>query len=352
MSSRAAWGLALLAFVPGCLPELGQWTIAAEGADAGVAPGPDGGTGRQPTPIDLGRPCPSPHLVIGTTSSSSGNARVLRIDPATDTRCRESPALEAQRAFGSAVVDVDWHPDTGTVLGLASAVLALDAEGFPRWRHQEFGYSQFEGEWVAAFGRDASLRIAVAWSSRSTSLDSMVLLGADGVPTSGAINPPFFGMGIAAHPDGSARLIIPTRARALVEVYDVTDATTNLPDTSTTHLWPSGPDLPSMYGNRTHIATDVPTGRVVIAHERGIAHWQLGGAPPSVAHACPTYCGNFHAAAPDPSAADGAYAICVGTGTSTRHLVRVGPGRCDLVIDGTSMSGQTLQDVALVRASL
>jgi hypothetical protein len=349
MPRRTAIAALVALALTGCLPDLGRWQIVEGPASDGGVPGVDGGGPRTPVPIELGPPCPNPHLVVGTVTGTSNVGRVLRIDPSTNARCRDSALIESQRAYGDGVLDIDWHPDTGTVLGLMDAVLGLDGEGFPRWRHQETSFEGIQGEWVAAFGQGASTRIAVAWTERSSSIDSMVLLGADGIVRSGMIDPPFFGAAIAAHPDGSARLLIPTRARPLIEVYDVNDLTTRLPDTSTTHLWASGPDLPSMYGNRTHLASDVTTGRLVIAHERGIAFWQLGAPAPATAVACPSLCSRFHAAAIDPSRADGTYAICVGSGTSSRHLVHLRGSECSLVIDGTSLSGHTLQDVTLAR---
>ncbi|MCZ7687414.1 MAG: hypothetical protein M5U28_55220 [Sandaracinaceae bacterium] len=200
--------IASVLLLGGCLPDLSAWQVVAGRADGGNLPREDGGTG-QPNPLDLGPPCPSPHLLLGTIGSSSDAARVLRLDPATGAMCRTSELLEVQRAYGSAISDVEWHAEAGTVLGLSDAVLGLDGEGFPRWRHEPFEYASFRGEWLAAFGSGSSLRVAVAWSERSSSLDSMLLLDAQGHRTSGDITPPFFGAMIAAHPDGSGRLLIP-----------------------------------------------------------------------------------------------------------------------------------------------
>lgn len=341
--------IASVLLLGGCLPDLSAWEVVAGRADGGNRPGEDAGTG-QPNPLDLGPPCPSPHLLLGTIASSSTTARVLRLDPATSAMCRTSELLEVQRAYGSSVADVEWHPETGALLGLSDAVLGLDGEGFPRWRHEPFGYVSFRGEWLAAFGSGSSLRVAVAWSERSSSFDSMLLLDAQGHRTSGDITPPFFGAMIAAHPDGSGRLLIPSRAGADLDVYSVDDASTNVHDSTGTPLWTGGADLPATYGNRTHLATDLSRRLLVITHERGIAFWTAGTSPPADAIACPSYCATFHASAPDPS--DGAYSICNASGTSTRHLVRVRSGGCELVIDGTSLGSHRLQDVTLVRAAL
>lgn len=343
---------AMALMLGGCLPDLSAWQVVQAGVDAGPLPGTDGGTG-QPNPIELGTPCPNPHLLLGTVAVSSDAARILRIDPSTDAPCRASELVTEQRAFGAAVRDVDWHPETGELAGLDDAVLGLDDEGFPRWRYQSFGYSGFGGDWVVAFGSGASLRIAIAWVESSSSIDHMLLLDGQGHRTSGDIEPPFFAAMVAAHPDGSGRLLMPSRANADLTVYSVNDSTTTISDTSGTPLWGGGAvDLPSTYGYRQHIASDVATQRLVITHANGVAFWRVGASPPSTAYACPSYCSSFRAAAPDPSADDGAYAICSASGGSTQHLVHLRGSSCTLVIDGTSLGGRMLTDVALARAAL
>src|SRR5262245_49809110 len=64
----------------GCPPDLSGYEIVGGEGRA------DGGTGA-PNPIDLGPACGDPHLVIGT-SASSGTARLLRWDLASDALCR------------------------------------------------------------------------------------------------------------------------------------------------------------------------------------------------------------------------------------------------------------------------
>lgn len=333
----------------GCVPDLSGWRIVQEGEPP--APGQDGGA-ETPNPIDLGAPCPDPHILVGMLAGSSETARVLRIDPVTDTPCRASAILERQRAFGSTVADVDWHAETGAVLGLSEAVLGLDAEGFPAWRHDPFEYGSLRGDWVAAFGSGADVRVAVAWNRGSSTIDTLRLLDARGRETSADIELPVGTALIAAHPDGSGRLLMPARWGAEVNAYAVTDATTALGSADASPLWTGGVDLPASAGYRKHMASDVATGRLVVTHEDGLAFWQLGGAPPAGVVGCTSYCASFHAAAPDPSASDAAYAICAASDSSERHLVRVQGASCSLVIDGTALGTQTLQDVALVRAAL
>ncbi len=335
----------------GCLPDLGAWQVVEPGTDAGVSHRDDAGSG-QPNPIDLGVPCPSPHLLLGTIANSSETAHVLRVDPASDSRCRDGAALVEQRSFGGTVADVDWHAETGGILGLGDGVIALDPAGFPRWRYQPFADYYFSGGWVAAFGSGASLRIAVAWAESSSDIDHMMLLDGGGRATNAMIDPPFSAAMIAPHPAGSARLLIATKGRANIDAYAVDDATTSLPDSGAPLFPEPAPSLYDSYGQRGHIASDVATGRLAITHGRGVALWTLGAAAPSSALTCPSYCSTYQAAAPDPNASDGAYAICAATGTSKRHLVHLRAGSCSLVIDGTSLGGLTLQDIALARAPL
>ncbi|HEY8432582.1 MAG TPA: hypothetical protein VIL20_29630 [Sandaracinaceae bacterium] len=330
----------------GCVPDLSPWKVVAARADGGLRH--DGGGG-QPNPLDLGPPCPSPHLAIGTIGLSGHTARLLRIDPGTHARCRTSELVETQRSFGNAIVDLEWHPETGALLGLEDAVLGLDAEGFPRWRYEPFSHAWFGGEWLAVIGSGPALRIVVAWGEYYSNLDAMMLLDGSGHPTSGEIDPPFAGAMIAAHPDGRGELLLPSRGAPNIDVYQVGDDATSLSDGSARPLWEGEvPDLPRTYGSRTHLATDLATQRLVITHERGIAFWTVGSPPPSSAIACPEHCETFHASAPHPS--DGAYAICIASGTN--HLVHVRASGCELVIDGTSLGTHRMQDVALVRAPL
>ncbi len=326
----------------GCLPDLSAWQVVAS------EPGPGDGGSAQPNPLELGPPCPSPHLVIGLLASSSGLGRVMRFDPSSNALCRTSAVVEVQPSFGGGVTDVDWHPATGAILGLTDAVLGLDGEGFPRWRYEPFDDPYFTGEWVSAFGTGASARVAIAWSERSSSLDYVQLLDVEGHPRGEPIDAPFSSSILAAHPDGGAHVILAARGGD-IDVYELNETTTMLHDSTATPLWTGGEDLTSAYGPRNHIATDTPNRRIVITHERGIAFWTYGTTPPSTAIACPSLCASFHAAAPD--LADGAYAICAGASGSTRHLVHVSPSACTMVLDGTSLGTRTLQDVALVRAA-
>ncbi len=344
---------ASLFLLGGCVPDLGQWQLVSSGVDGSV-PSYDGG-GPGPNPIDRGTPCPNPYLLMGTVTGTSDTAQVIRVDPATGSRCRQTPQVAQQLAFGSAIPDVDWHPSTGEVLGLSDAVIALDDQGFEGWRYQPFGeLTGFSGGWVVGFSSSSGPRIAVAWNESSSSLDSMLLLSADGQVTAPMITPPFFGAMIAVHPDGSGRLLMPSKANANIDVYTVNDSTTSIrPDTDATPLWPGmPPSLYDTYGQRTHVGTDLMTQRIAITHQTGVAVWQVGAPAPSSAMTCPSYCDSFQASAPDPNANGGAYSICKQPGGSARHLVRLHDGTCDLVIDGTSLGHQTLQDIALVRAAL
>lgn len=338
-----AWIAVLLC---GCLPDLGVYTVVRAGEDGGVLPGTDAGT-PMPNPIDLGEPCPSPHLLVGTVSGSGEGARVIRIDPATRAQCRASVHLERMRAFGDRVSDVEWHPETGELLGLYEAVLALDAEGFPRWRYEPFDDLYFRGDWVAAFG--SPLRVAVAWSE-SSSLSSMILLDANGAPVSADMEPPFFAFGIAAAPDGSNRLLMPSQAGDDLDMYAVNDGSTTFPDAAAIPLYTVARSFYDTYGNREHVATDLQSQRVVVARTRGIEHWSVGDAPPTTAVQCPSLCETFRAAAIDPNDDRGAFAIC--NGASDTHLVHVQPSGCAMVIDGTSLGSHSLTDVTLVRAPL
>ncbi len=346
----ARYAVVLLAIaLAGCIPDLSGYSLVEPGQDGGPPPGQDAGSGT-PNPIDLGVPCPNPHLLIGMVSGSSSTARVLRVDPATRTACRTSALLELQSAFGSRIADVDWHPATGAILGLDEAVLGLDAGGFPVWRHDPFGYGGFGGDWVVVFGSGASARIAVAWTERSSSLETLRLIDASGFATGADIPLPWSRDLIAAHPDGSGRILLASKSGMDVEVYTVGDATTELTTASASPLWTGAINLDAGY--RYHLASDLGTQRLVVTHQEGLAFWQVGGPAPTSVIQCPAYCSGFHAAASDPHADNAAYAICTdASGSGKRHLVHLA-ATCTLVVDGTSLGAHTMQDVALVRAAL
>jgi hypothetical protein len=331
----------------GCLPDLGLYTIVRAGEDGGVLPGTDGGAPIV-NPIDLGEPCPDPHLLIGTVSGSGQGARVMRVDPATRQLCRATEHLERLRAYGDRVSDVEWHRDTGELLGLYDAVLALDEQGFPAWRFEPFSDGYFRGDWVAAFG--SPLRIAVAYSEGSSSLSHMALLDADGELVNYELEPPFFAFAIAAAPDGSNRLLMPSRAGDELDMYSVNDGSTTFPEASAIALYTVTRDMYDTYGNREHVSTDLATQRVVVARTTGIEHWSMGDPAPTTAVECPSLCERFQAAAIDPADDRGAFAIC--HGASDTHLVRVSPSGCTMVIDGTSLGSHSLTDVTLVRDAL
>lgn len=334
----------------GCIPDLSGYRIVQEGDPP--PPGVDGGA-ETPNPIDLGEPCPNPHILVGTVVGTSSSARLRRIDPSTNAACRVSPILEEQRAFGFRIADVDWHPETGAVLGLDEAVLGLDAEGFPAWRHDPFDYGRFGGDWVAVFGTGANARVAVAWVEGASGINKLRLLDTRGIQTSGDIEVQSAAAAIAPHPDGTARLVMPTRYGVTLDVYEPTDSTTSLGPGNATPLFPADTEeLTRSHGYRVHVASDVAMQRLVITHQYGLVFYQLGGAAPDTVYDCASYCESFHAAAPDPDSPDAAYAICQGAGSSKRHLVHVAPESCSLVIDGTSLGTHTLQDVTLVRAEL
>lgn len=343
--------LAAMCLLTGCLPPLDGYTLIETGEDAGVLPGTDAGM-PMPNPIDLGAPCPNPHLLVGTVSGSSEGARVMRIDPATGAFCRESPILEFQAAYGDRVSDVEWHAEVGELLGLYEGVLALDAEGFPAWRYQPFDDAYFRGDWVAVFGgTDRPLRIGVAWSqSSSSSIDSLVLLDTAGHATSATITPPFFAFAIAAAPDSSGRLLMPSRSGDDLEMYVVDDLSTTISEASAVPLYTVAPTFRDTYGSRNHVATDLATGRVVVARDDGIEHWRLGASPPTTAVQCTQHCTSYETAAIDPNDEQGAFAVCIGP--TDRHLVHVLPGSCSILIDGTSLGSLTLTDVTLVRSPL
>jgi hypothetical protein len=345
---RSASQLAVLAslLLAGCPADLSQYTVVRGGSDGGNDPARDAGH----TPVSFGTPCPNPHLLVSTIGGDP--SRVIRFDASMHSQCRASELLEVQRAFGTSIPSVEWHASVGEILGLESAVLALDDEGFPAWRYDPFDSEPFHGEWIAVLGEGQGLRIAIGWSERSSSLDAMLLLDAQGNPRSARITPPFFGFALAPHPDGSGALLIPAAHGADIDVYTVSDASTMVHEDTAMPLWgTAAPDLPDVYGGRVDVTADLESARLVIAHEHGIAHWRVGTAAPSEAYDCPSLCSTFHAAAPDPNDGESAFAICGGT-SGSRHLVHVTPTGCSMVLDGTGLSPRTLQDVALVRAPL
>jgi hypothetical protein len=345
--------LSFCAALTGCLPPLSDYRVVGPLDDAGHLPGTDAGM-PMVNPIDLGTPCPDPHLLAGTVSGSGELARALRLDPRTGAFCRASELVEVQGAFGSRISDVEWHPATGEILGLYEGVLGLDGEGFPTWRYEVADNPRFRGDWLAVFGGagGAPQRIAVAWSEvSSSSVDSMQLLDTSGNPTSAAFEPPFFAFGIAAVPDGSGRLILPSRSNDDLETWAVNDATTSFPDAAMVPLYTVSATFRDVHGDRNHVATDLTSGRVVVARDRGIEHWSLGDAPPADTVGCTAHCSELLTAAIDPDDPRGAFAVCTGT-TGSRHLVHVRDAGCTIVIDGTSLGSRTLTDVTLVRAPL
>ena len=86
----ARYAVVLLAIaLAGCIPNLSDWSLVEPGQDGGPPPGQDAGSGT-PNPIELGVPCPNPHLLVGMISGSGTTARVLRVDPTTRSTRRAS----------------------------------------------------------------------------------------------------------------------------------------------------------------------------------------------------------------------------------------------------------------------
>jgi len=347
-SSTYALALVFSLLAAGCLPDLDAYTIVARGQD-GAPPPTDGGTGT-PNPIDLGAPCGDPHLLVATVTGTSGEARAIRWDVAAGAYCRATPSLERQRAFGWAIRDVDWHPETGDLLGLDDAVVALDDQGFLGWRHQPFDDSAFSGSWVVALGSGPSLRVAAFWTERSSSsLEYGRLLDANGFVTNERFEMPFSHSRIVtAHPSGDGRLLIASGGP--IFAISVGDGTERLREADGVDLFPGmSPSFNDLAGSRNHLDTDVATRRVSMAHDRGVLLWTLGDPPPSSLFTCPSLCESYEIATPGPG--DEVFSICDPPGSSDRHLVHMTRGSCELLIDGTSLGSHDLQDVTLVRES-
>lgn len=330
----------------GCVPDLGAWQVVPTGVDAGPDPGRDSGAG-QPNPPDLGTPCPDPYVTVVTTAPTSDNARILRLNARTGEHCRDAPLVSTQPDWGYAIYDVDWGAGTGEVLGINDAVMALGADGFPAWRSQP-PESGFVGGWVVSLGGPQS-RIAAAWSERSSSnLEFLRLFEADGRLLGEPIDLPFFAKVVAAHPDGSGRLVWASSAGE-IRAVTVTEGLASIGDTDGTELFAGSADLSDSFGTREHLDADIQSGRMAMTHANGVAIWTSGGPAPTSLLTCASHCTSYRLAVPDPDSASAAIILCGRDGE--RHLVHATAGSCERWIDGTGLGTRTLQDVTLVRAA-
>ena len=303
---------------------------------------------RRPNPIELGAPCPDPHLVIGTVHSD--DARLVRFDPASRTTCRTSPLLEFAPDYGHAIRDVEWHRDTGLVLGTDDGILGIGPDGFPAWRFALFNYSQFDGDLVFTWGEGAATRIGVFWSDGTSSIDRALFLDRNGnLVSTDNIEPPFFMRVGAGHPDGTARFIGSSLAGENF-VYDLPDSVTEFEDTRDgTPLFAPDPNLSSAFGNRAHLATDLVVGAMAMTHLNGVLRWTAGAPAPTSAHTC-GMCTSYVAAVIGPG--NTLYAICH-SATSERLVVQLdGGSACSLLIDGSGFGSHTISDLTLVHSTL
>lgn len=343
-SARAPLFLLTAVLLTGCPPDLSGYTIhPGEQVDGGGAPPIDGG-GR-PNPIDLGTPCPDPHLVMSArTSSSAGSARLVRFDPSSRTPCRASSVLEVQAAFGTEIADVAGWPGVGEVLALDQAVLALDAEGFPRWRYQPFDEYYFVPAQLAVVPMAGGPRVALLWYEQAGREPSGVLFfDGNGVQRGAIADLPFSHYHFTASPDGSSAILMSPNYGP-VRRFAVTEGTTALREADGTDLF----DIDSA-GQFEELDADVASARLAVALTNGVASWTFGGPAPAPM-TCPSYCTSFDDAAVDPTRADSVFAICSGNGD--RHLVHVTPGGCELMIDGTTLGTRDAVGITLVRTAL
>ncbi len=332
----------------GCYPDLGAYTIQDPDTDAGFRPPTrtDGGGGT-PNPIDLGTPCGDPHLLIATTTDTSGGARLLRWDVGTGGYCRSTPILEQQEGFGYRINDVDWHAQSGDVLGLNNAILGLDDAGFPAWRHQPFDETAFIAGWVLALPSPSGFRVAAFWAERSSSsLEFARLVDVTGAPTNERVRLPFGAVRyVAAHPSGDGRVVMANQGP--LRAYPLNDGFESLSEADGVEMFPMlSPDFVDMAGRRNHLDTDLATGRLVMTHADGAFVWSDGAPAPTSTFSCPSFCEALSLGVAGPG--DEVYAICEPP-SGPDHLVVMRAGSCDLLIDGTSLDRHRLQDLALVR---
>lgn len=329
----------------GCVPDLGAWRVVPTGVDAGPDTMVDAGMG-QPNPPDLGAPCPDPYVTAVTIGSTSDDARILRLDARTGAHCRDAELVSTQPDWGYAIYDVDWGAGTGEVLGIQDAVMALGDDGFPAWRSEppEMG---FDGSWVVALG-GSSNRIAAAWAERSSSsLEYLRLFDASGHTLGGPIELPFFAAMVAAHPDGSGRLVWASRAGE-IRAVTVSEMAASIGEDEGTELFVGTADLDDAFGTRRHLDADIQSARLAMTHDSGIAIWTAGGPAPTEVVTCAAHCDSYDLAVPDPDSASAAIILCSRGGE--RHLVHATTaGTCERWIDGTGLGSRNLQDVTLVR---
>ena len=345
---RAPLLLAALIAASGCVPDLGAWRVVPTGVDAGPDTARDAGTG-QPNPPDLGAPCPDPYVAVVTTAPTSEDARIVRLDARTGAHCRDAPLVSTQPDWGYAIYDVDWGAGTGEVLGIQDAVMVLGADGFPAWRSQP-PESGFDGSWVVSLGGPDN-RIAAAWAERSSSsLEYLRLFDASGRMLGDAIELPFFARIVAAHPDGSGRLVWASGGGE-IRAVTVSEGLVTIGDMDGAELFFGSADLYDLFGSRQHLDADIASGRLAMTHDSGVAIWGVGGPAPTSAITCASHCDSYHLAVPDPDSPSAAIILCSRSGS--RHVVHAtAAGGCERWVDGTGLGSRTMQDLALVRATL
>ncbi len=308
-------------------------------------------------PIDLGRPCLNPHLLVGLRSDSSSEAaRVMRFNLAageTPTSCRDVEALNEQLAFGRNLREVTSLPDGTEIVATATAVIGLDGEGFPDWRWQPWETRDFHQLQVFPVNLPSGLHIGLihcddycnGWGWLGLVIldiagNLVTAIDEEGLPEI------YWGLAVAGpHPDGSANVVLGDESAA-PHFFPITESTTEMSGEGT--VLDANLDYDGL-NYLLKIEVDLATGRLLEVYEHGIVLWQ--GSTDLRPLQCDE-CSDFLAAAFDPFGERSVYAVCTWDETRAESLVRVSDFGCDLLVDGTLHGDHTMVDVTLVRGEL
>lgn len=311
-------------------------------------------------PIDLGRSCNDPHLAIAVSSrSTSGPGRLLHFNLSEDAppvECHESLIAKEQRAFGTGVNSVTSMPTDGSeVISVPYAVIALDSQGFPRWRWQPWDDDASPYYYSDVF----PLRIQGTWyigvihcdSYCYSSYQGILVLDMDGTVVTHVDELPGFGSDLSAagpNPDGTSTLVMEVDWDPL-QVFSLTPTTTQISEEDGENLGSALGFFVSGIGNLYLLESDLYSERFLATYDDAVVPWRSGDPMPTSGLSC-DICESYDASAIDPYDDNAFYTLCeIGNNNS---LVRMTQQGCDVLVDGTTMSDFNMVDIALVRGTL
>lgn len=315
----------------------------------------DGDVGNNP--MDRGIPCGDPHLLVALDAEQSSYvSRLLRYNLSTGvppSLCRDARTVTDQRSFGYGMESVTALPDGTEIVAASNGVMALDSEGFPRWRWQRWDTRDFHKFEIFPINFASGPHIGVLYCDDYCSSDllGLVILDQHGNEVADVDTSALFTWDLvtgAPHPDGSARIILADTSETPM-VFPVDESTTALDE-------PDGEELATAfeldgYGILRSMEVDTTRQRVVAVYQRGVEMWRLGAPIPLEPVTC-EQCEEYHAAAIDPLSDTAVYALCTYVEERDPSLVRLSEFGCERVIDPSVYGNHQLVDVTLVRGSL